>query len=175
MPTERAVMDLVEKRLGYWPNAVTRAEAARLFAGGMSLARVLARYPDEVVSVRDGATVERGAARRAIWAHYALVQEAVGEPDMDPNDHAAIERLVSESTVPEGCIRYAVAECRTGAHLRQYNIQPPNLDWYRKQAPASWPVDTPDDVERRARERGELYASLCPIHFCPPPCECANE
>lgn len=47
-------MDLVEQRLGYWPNAVTRAEATRLFAGGMSLARVLARYPDEVVSVRDG-------------------------------------------------------------------------------------------------------------------------
>lgn len=55
-----------QKRLGYWPNAVTHAEAARLFAGGMSLAEVLARYPDEVVSVRDGATVERGAARRVI-------------------------------------------------------------------------------------------------------------
>jgi hypothetical protein len=165
-------MNHVANRLAYWPNATTRAEAARLFyVEGMSLAMVLARYPDEVVTARNG--VLRGAARRAIWAHYALVQEAVGEPDINPEDHAAIALLVSESTVPTGCIRYAVAECRTGSHLGEYNTAVPDLGWYRKQAPSSWPVDAPDDEERAERELAKLRSDRCPNCFEVHAGECA--
>lgn len=73
--------NIVERRLALWPNAKTRAEAAQLlYVKGWELGRVLALYPDEVVSEDRG--VSRGAARRAIWAHYSLLQEAVGEPDI---------------------------------------------------------------------------------------------
>ncbi|MGV8071258.1 hypothetical protein PJO50_29485, partial [Mycobacterium kansasii] len=72
---------------------------------------VLARYPDEVVAVDRGK--RHGAARRAIWAHYALLQEAVGEPDIDPADRTAVERVVREHG-PE------IARCRTGNALKMY-------------------------------------------------------
>jgi hypothetical protein len=56
---------VVERRLAYWPNKQTRADAARLLAGGMELGEVLARYPNEVISQYRGEP-RRGAARRAI-------------------------------------------------------------------------------------------------------------
>jgi hypothetical protein len=127
---------VVERRLAYWPNKETRREAARLFVDGMELGEVLARYPDEVPAVFRG--TRRGAARRAIWAHYSLLQEAVGEPDIDPEDRAAVERVVRE----EGA---EVARCRTGSSLSKYEKdfpelkQWPRLVWYASQAPSSWP------------------------------------
>jgi hypothetical protein len=127
---------VVERRLSLWPNKQTRAEAARLLAGGMELGEVLARYPNEVVIVDRGK--RRGAARRAIWAHYSLLQEAVGEPDVDPEDRAAVERVVHE----EGA---EVARCRTGSHLSKYQDDLPELKrfpplaWYASQAPSGWP------------------------------------
>jgi hypothetical protein len=127
---------VVERRLAYWPNKQTRAEAARLFAGGMELGEVLARFPNEVPAVFRG--TRRGAARRAIWAHYALLQEAVGEPDVDPEDRAAVERVVRE----EGA---EVARCRTGSALSKYEKALPDLGrfpplaWYASQAPSNWP------------------------------------
>lgn len=127
---------VVERRLSLWPNKETRVEAARLLAGGMELGEVLARYPNEVIAVERGK--RRGAARRAIWAHYALLQEAVGDPDIDPADRPAIERVVREQGVE-------VARCRTGCHLSKYEKELPELtrwpglSWYAKQAPSSWP------------------------------------
>lgn len=127
---------VVERRLSLWPNRETRAEAARLLAGGMELGDVLARYPNEVIAVDRGR--RRGAARRAIWAHYALLQEAAGDPDIDPEDRAAVERVVRE----EGA---EVARCRTGSHLSKYQEDIPELwrfpalTWYGRQAPSSWP------------------------------------
>jgi hypothetical protein len=128
-------MNHVERRLAYWPNKETRAEAARLFAEGMELRKVLERYPDEVVSVNLGK--RRGAARRAIWAHYALLQEAVGEPDVNPEDRAAVERVIRDEGVE-------VARCRTGSSLSKYEDLPdikrwPDLKWYASQATSSWP------------------------------------
>lgn len=121
---------VVERRLALWPNAQTRAEAAHLlYVKGWELGRVLALYPDEVVTKDRG--VVRGAARRAIWAHYSLLQEAVGEPDVDPTNTAEVERIVRTKGVE-------VARCRTGSHLKQYDNFP-NLAWYERQAPASWP------------------------------------
>ena len=127
---------VVERRLALWPNEQTRAEAARLLAGGMELGEVLARYPNEVIAVDRGK--RRGAARRAIWAHYALIQEAVGEPDVDPEDRSAVERVVREDGAE-------VARCRTGSSLKMYEYEFPDLKrwpdltWYRRQAPLSWP------------------------------------
>lgn len=95
---------VAKRRLALWPNDQTRAEAARLLTvDGWDLGRVLRRYhikgqPDEVVLVdptrNDG--IERGRARRAQYAAWALVQEAVGEPDIDRNDAEAIARVVAE-------------------------------------------------------------------------------
>jgi hypothetical protein len=127
---------VVERRLAYWPNPETRAEAARLFADGMELREVLARYPNEVPT--DFRGTRRGAARRAIWAHYALVQEWVGEPDTDPQDVATVEQLIRDHVVE-------VARCRTGSSLSMHEPQIPELrrfpplSWYASQAPPSWP------------------------------------
>ncbi|BBZ03546.1 hypothetical protein MCHIJ_29830 [Mycolicibacterium chitae] len=102
----------------------------------MELGEVLARYPDEVIAVDRGK--RRGAARRAIWAHYALLQETAGEPDIDPGDRTAVERVVRD----EGA---EVARCRTGSPLKMYEDaipdlrRWPDLAWYLRQAPASWP------------------------------------
>jgi hypothetical protein len=110
------VNPVVVRRLALWPNAQTRAEAAQLlYVVGWELGRVLAKYPDEVVSQDRG--VSRGAARRAIWAHYSLLQEAVGEPDIDPRDFAEVERVVRTQGVQ-------VARCRTGSHLAEYDTFP---------------------------------------------------
>ena len=129
---------VVERRLAYWPNEQTRAEAARLlFEEKMTLAKVLDRYLDEVISKYKNEPT-RGAARRAIWAHYALIQQHVGEPDIDPNDRAAVERVVREEGIE-------VARCRTGNSLERYKeVIPdlgkwPGLSWYAGQAPSSWP------------------------------------
>lgn len=154
----------VERRLAYWPNAQTRAEAARLFyVERWGLGKVLALYPNEVISKYKNEP-RRGAARRAIWAHWALTQEAVGEPDIDPDDAAAVARVVRE----EGAM---VAACRTGDPLSQYNTTFPDLDWYKLQAPPSWPVDVDVDVEfedagRGQREQAGIRSAVCPECFC---------
>lgn len=125
-----------DRRRAFWPNTQTRAEAARLYAEGMELRGVLERYPNEVISVSGGKS--RGAARRAIYAHWALLQESVGEPDIDPNDRVAVERVIRE----EG---YEIAQCRTGTALTNYKADFPEMDrwpalaWWANQAPSSWP------------------------------------
>jgi hypothetical protein len=128
---------VVERRRAVWPNPKTRAEAARLYAGGMELRDVLERYPNEVVS--DFGGKPRGAARRAIYAHYALLQESIGEPDIDPDDRVAVERVIREEG-PE------IASCRTGSALSKYKAdfpdvmnRFPNLKWWASQAPPNWP------------------------------------
>lgn len=127
---------VLERRRAFWPNPQTRAEAARLYAGGMQLSEVLKRYPNEVVRVSGGKP--RGAARRAIYAHWALLQETVGEPDTDPNDRAAVERLIREQG-------HEIAQCRTGSALTRYKADFPEMDrfpplaWFASQAPPSWP------------------------------------
>lgn len=147
---------VVERRLALWPNAKTRAEAADLlFVKGWELGRVLALYPDEVVSEDRG--VARGAARRAIWAHYSLLQEAVGEPDIDPSDAAEVERLVRTKGIE-------VARCRTGSHLPEHDTFP-DLAWYERQAPPSWPVEG-DDEGHAERERAAIRSAMCPTCYC---------
>jgi hypothetical protein len=127
---------VLERRRAKWPNPQTRAEAARLYDEGMPLRDVLERYPDEVISVSGGK--RRGAARRAIYAHWALRQESVGEPDIDPDDRAAVERVIREQGME-------IAQCRTGSALTKYLAdfpemdRFPNLRFWASQAPASWP------------------------------------
>lgn len=128
---------VLERRRALWPNPLTRAEAARLYAEGMELKAVLERFPNEVISVSGDKS--RGAARRAIYAHYALLQESVGEPDIDPDDRAAVERVI-RAEGPE------IAMCRTGSALTKYKAdfpaemnRFPNLAWWASQAPSSWP------------------------------------
>ncbi len=147
---------VVERRLALWPDKRTRAEAARLlYVEGWELGKVLALYPDEVVTTDRG--VSRGAARRAIWAHYALLQEAVGDPHIDPRDTAAVKRVVSDEGVE-------VARCRTGSHLPEYDTFP-DLAWYERQAPPSWPVDA-EDEGRGQREQAAIRSAMCPECFC---------
>lgn len=147
---------VVERRLALWPNPQTRAAAADLlYNKGWELGRVLALYPDEVVSKDRG--VVRGAARRAIWAHYSLLQEAVGEPDIDPSDTAEVERVIRTKGVE-------VARCRTGSHLPEYDTFP-DLAWYERQAPPSWPIGGEDDG-RAVREQAALRSAMCPKCFC---------
>jgi hypothetical protein len=107
-----------------------------MYAKGVELGEVLEHYPNEVISVSGGKS--RGAARRAIYAHWALLQEIVGEPDIDPDDRAAVERAIRE----EG---HEIAQCRTGSALTKYKADFPELDrfpalaWWASQAPSSWP------------------------------------
>lgn len=127
---------VLERRRAFWPNPKTRAEAARLYASGMELKEVLERYPNEVISVSGGKP--RGAARRSIYAHWALLQEHVGEPDIDPNDRAAVEQVIRDQGME-------VAQCRTGSALTRYKANFPETDnfpdlrWWASQAPSSWP------------------------------------
>lgn len=153
---------VVARRLSLWPNAKTRAEAAELFyVKGWGLGKVLALYPDEVVGQDRG--VSRGAARRAIWAHYSLLQEAVGEPDIDPGDSAEVERVIRTKGIE-------VARCRTGSHLPEHDTFP-DLAWYEGQAPPSWPIHA-DDGGSREREQAALRSAMCPDCFCVHAGEC---
>lgn len=141
--------------MALWPNGQTRAEAADLlYNKGWELGRVLALYPDEVVSKDRG--VVRGAARRAIWAHYSLLQEAVGEPDVDPGNAAEVEHLVRTQGIE-------VARCRTGSHLPEFDTFP-DLSWYERQAPPSWPVAADDG--HAEREQAAIRSAMCPNCFC---------
>ena len=129
---------VLERRRAFWPNPETRAEAARLYdaGNGLSLKAVLERYPNEVIRTSGGKP--RGAARRAIYAHWALLQENVGEPDTDPDDRVAVERLIREHG-------HEIAQCRTGSALTRYKAEFPEMDrfppltWFAQQAPPSWP------------------------------------
>lgn len=127
---------VLDRRRAFWPDPKTRAEAAKLYAGGMELREVLELYPNEIIRVSGGKP--RGAARRAIYAHWALLQERVGEPDIDPDDRVAVERVIREQGMD-------VAQCRTGSALTRYFADFPELDrfpdlrWWASQAPASWP------------------------------------
>ncbi|GAB1816713.1 hypothetical protein [Mycobacterium sp. MUNTM1] len=127
---------VLERRLAKWPDPQTRAQAAALYAQGMELRAVLQGYPNEVISVSGGKTL--GAARRAIYAYYALLQEITGESDTDPDDRLAVEQLIREQGL-------AIAMCRTGSALSKYKADFPEIDrfpdlaWWASQTPSSWP------------------------------------
>jgi hypothetical protein len=120
---------VVARRLEKWPNAESRAEAAQMFSSGASLGDVLRFYPDAVPNRWKGKPVE--PARRAIYAHYALLQEIQGEPDVDPADAATVEKIIRDEGIALACTR-------TGSALTRYRNEWPPLSWYRSQAPKSW-------------------------------------
>ncbi|SIN36545.1 hypothetical protein [Mycobacteroides abscessus] len=120
---------VVARRLEKWPNAHSRAEAARMLDSGASLAEVLRRYPDAVPNRWKGKPVE--PARRVIYAYYELLQEVQGEPDVDPADAAKVETIMRDEGIALACIR-------TGSALTRYRNEWPPLRWYRDQAPESW-------------------------------------
>jgi hypothetical protein len=158
-------MDRVaRRRLALWPDDKTRAEAARLFTvEGWGLRRVLMEYNtpehDEVVLVDpfDSQRIERGKARRVIYAAWSLIQEAVGEPDTDRNDAEAIERIVRE----HGVWGPIWAECHTGTGLSQYNQQRPDEDWWGSMAPPHWP-DHAVDRAGALRDKAKIRSQVCP-------------
>lgn len=123
---------VVTRRLEKWPNAESRAEAARMFNSGGSLAEVLRCYPNAVLNRWKGKPVE--PARRVIYAHYALLQEIQGEPDVDPADAATVEKIIRGEGIAAACTR-------TGSALTQYRNEWPPLSWYRSQAPESWTTE----------------------------------
>jgi len=156
---------VAERRLALWPNNQTRAEAARLLTvERWDLGRVLMEYNkpghDEVVLVdptkSDG--IERGKARRAQWAAWALIQEAVGEPDIDRDDSDAIARVVHRYGRVWGPI---YAGCHTGTSLDEYNDQRPDESFWASHAPEHWP----DHVVDRAgalRDKAKIRSQVCP-------------
>ncbi|RIS67516.1 hypothetical protein D2E70_16215 [Mycobacteroides abscessus] len=120
---------VVTRRLEKWPHAESRAEAAQMFNSGTPLGEALRCYPDAAPSRWKGKPVE--PARRVIYAHYALLQEIQGAPDVDPGDAAAVEKIIRDEGIARAC-------ARTGSALTRYrNVWPP-LSWYRSQAPESW-------------------------------------
>ncbi|MDZ7882568.1 MAG: hypothetical protein U5N53_06490 [Mycobacterium sp.] len=123
---------VVARRLEKWPNAESRAEAAQMYNSGASLAEILRRYPDGVPNRWKDKPVE--PARRAIYAHYALLQEIQGEPDVDPADAATVEKIICDEGIALACTR-------TGSALTRYRNEWPPLSWYRKQAPESWTTE----------------------------------
>jgi hypothetical protein len=87
---------VVACRLEKWPHG-SRAEAARMRANGTPLAEVLRRYPEALPDGFLGRPVE--PARRATYAHYALLQELQGEPDVDPADSEAVEQILRPRSI----------------------------------------------------------------------------
>jgi hypothetical protein len=111
-----------------------------MFAEGTALGEILRRYPEAVPSRYRGKPVQ--PARRAIYAHYALLQEIQGEPDVNPADRATVEQVISEQGIEW-------ARARTGSALTKYRNDWPNLSWYRSQAPERWTVE----YEKLLREK----------------------
>jgi hypothetical protein len=105
-----------------------------MYDKGASLAEVLRRYPDGPVAHRPEGGQPARPERRAIYAHWALLQEIQGQPDTDPDDAVAVKRIIAV----EGFERAAV---RTGSALTRYGGIWPNLGWYRRQAPPQWQRD----------------------------------
>jgi hypothetical protein len=100
-----------------------------MLADGAPLEAVLRRFPEGPIKMRDGQAVRPD--RRAIYAHYALLQELQGDPDTDPDDEKAVDRIIKQ----EGIER---AAARTGSALRKYRNLWPNLGWYKSVAPPQW-------------------------------------
>jgi hypothetical protein len=115
---------------------------------------------DEVVLVdptkSDG--IERGKARRAQWAAWALIQEAVGEPDIDRGDADAIARVVDRYGPVWGPI---YAGCHTGTSLDEYNDQHPDERWWASHAPEHWP-DHAVDRAGALRDKAKIRSQVCP-------------
>jgi hypothetical protein len=120
---------VVARRLEKWPHGESSAEDARMLTEGASLAEVLRRYPEAVPNENRGKPVE--PARRAIYAHYALLQELQGEPDVDPANSATVEQIISNQGIEW-------ARARTGSALTRYRNDWPDLRWYRSQALERW-------------------------------------
>jgi hypothetical protein len=133
---------VVRRRLTLWPDPQSRSAAARMYADGASLAEVLLEYPDGPIARRPEDGEPARPDRRAIYAHWALLQEIQGEPDTDPNDSVAVKRLIAEKG-------YEQAAVQTGSALAKYGGKRPNLRWYREQAPPEW-----QDEYERAMNKG---------------------
>jgi hypothetical protein len=88
----------------------------------------------------------------AIWALYSLLQEDVGEPDIDPTDSAEVERVVRMQGVE-------VVRCRTGSQPPEYDTIP-DPGWYERQAPPSWPVEADDDGRGEVGARNPASTSM---------------
>lgn len=133
MPTTNPTVErVVRRRLALWPDRESRIAAARMYDEGTSLAEVLRRYPDGPVARRPEGGEPARPERRAIYAHWALLQEIQGQPDTDPDDGVAVKRIIAA----EGFERAAV---RTGSALTRYGGATwPSLAWYRRQAPPQW-------------------------------------
>lgn len=134
---------VVARRLEKWPNAQSRAEAARILDNNTPLAEVLRRYPDAVPNRWKGKPVE--PARRVIYAYYALLQEIQGEPDVDPADAAKVEKIIRDEGIALACTR-------TGSALTRYRNEWLPLGWYRDQAPDSWTTEYEAQLVEGSRE-----------------------
>jgi len=122
---------VVARRLEKWADAESRAEAAWMLAEGASLAEVLLRYPEGVPREFGGKPVE--PARRAIYAHYALLQEQQGEPDADPADGVTVERIIRKEGIERARERAAflgstgtTGPACAGIAARRRRAGPPN-------------------------------------------------
>ena len=67
-------------------------------------------YPDAVPNRWKGKPVE--PARHALYAHYALLQEIRGEPDVDRADAAAVEKIIHDEGIADGVYRTGSAFTR---------------------------------------------------------------
>jgi hypothetical protein len=93
--TDPRVERVVRRRLALWPDRESRVAAARMYDDGAPLGEVLRRYPDGPVSRRPEDGQPARPERRAIYAHWALLQETQGQPDTDPDDAAAVKRIIA--------------------------------------------------------------------------------
>jgi hypothetical protein len=148
---ETALNAVIARRLERWPDRESRAAAAQMFAEGTALGEILRRYPEAVPSRYRGKPVQ--PARRAIYAHYALLQEIQGEPDVNPADRATVEQVISEQGIEW-------ARARTGSALTKYRNDWPNLSWYRSQAPERWTVE----YEKLLREKRDSETHIDEDH-----------
>jgi hypothetical protein len=130
--TDPRVERVVRRRLALWPDRESRVAAARMYDDGAPLGEVLRRYPDGPVSRRPEDGQPARPERRAIYAHWALLQETQGQPDTDPDDAAAVKRIIAADGREEAAVR-------TGSALTKYGrVGWPNLKRFRSQAPEQW-------------------------------------
>jgi hypothetical protein len=134
--TNPTVERVVRRRLALWRDRESRAAAARMYDEGASRPEVLRRYPNGPAARRPEDGQPARPDRRAIYAHWALLQEIQGQPDTDPGDAVAVRRIIAA----EGRERAAV---RTGSALTRYGEASwPNLGGTAAKRPRSGSAST---------------------------------
>jgi hypothetical protein len=105
------------------------------------------------VSVIVGPAVPRQASRTrpAFRAHYALLQEIHGDPDVDPADVAIVELIIPNHGIEWACTR-------TGSAFTRHRNQWPDLRWLR-----SLSATTPDHRVQTSATDGEQKDCATPI------------